>query len=101
MLNPEVWVTGGTTMAVGMGIVFSFLVVMVFAMLIMSNIVAWLNKVCPLPVAEVKTTKKVTSRSVDKTEKVSNASKKAIWTKSSLGAFIKIASARTLQSSFI
>ena len=58
MLNPEVWITGGTTMAVGMGIVFSFLVILVFAMLIMSNVVAWLNKVCPLPVAEVKTAKK-------------------------------------------
>ena len=58
MLNPEVWVTGGTTMAVGMGIVFSFLVILVCAMLIMSNVVAWLNKVCPLPVAEVKTAKK-------------------------------------------
>ena len=31
MLNPEVWITGGTTMAVGMGIVFSFLVILVFA----------------------------------------------------------------------
>ena len=61
MLNPEVWVTGGTTMAVGMGIVFSFLVIMVFAMLIMANVVAWLNKVCPLPVAEVKTAKKAVS----------------------------------------
>ena len=61
MLNPEVWITGGTTMAVGMGIVFSFLVILVFAMLIMSNVVAWLNKVCPLPVAEVKTAKKVAS----------------------------------------
>ena len=58
MLNPEVWVTGGTTMAVGMGIVFSFLVVLVFAMLIMSNVVTWLNKVCPVVVAEVKQTKK-------------------------------------------
>ena len=61
MLNPEVWVTGGTTMAVGMGIVFSFLVILVFAMLIMSNVVAWLNKVCPLPVAEVKQVKKATT----------------------------------------
>ena len=61
MLNPEVWITGGTTMAVGMGIVFSFLVIMVFAMLIMSNVVAWLNKVCPLPVAEVKQVKKATT----------------------------------------
>ena len=61
MLNPEVWITGGTTMAVGMGIVFSFLVILVFAMLIMSNVVAWLNKVCPLPEVVVKTAKKVTS----------------------------------------
>ena len=61
MLNPEVWVTGGTTMAVGMGIVFSFLVVMVFAMLIMSRVVAWLNKVCPLPVVEAKAAKKATT----------------------------------------
>ena len=58
MLDPELWIQGGTTMAVGMGIVFSFLVILVFAMLIMSNVIAWLNKVCPLPVAEVKTAKK-------------------------------------------
>lgn len=61
MLNPEVWVTGGTTMAVGMGIVFSFLVILVFAMLIMSNVVAWLNKVCPVATPEVKQVKKATS----------------------------------------
>ena len=61
MLNPELWVTGGTTIAVGMGIVFSFLVILVFSMLIMSNVVAWLNKVCPLPVAEVKQVKKATT----------------------------------------
>ena len=64
MLNPEVLetlATGGTTMAVGMGIVFSFLVILVFSMLIMANVVAWLNKVCPLPEAVVKTAKKVTS----------------------------------------
>ena len=58
MLHPELWIQGGTTMMVGMGIVFSFLVIMVCAMLIMSNVVAWLNKVCPLPVAEVKQVKK-------------------------------------------
>ena len=61
MLNPELWIQGGTTMAVGMGIVFSFLVILVFAMFIMSNVVAWLNKVCPLPVAEVKQVKKATT----------------------------------------
>lgn len=61
MLNAELWIQGGTTMAVGMGIVFSFLVILVFSMLIMSNVVAWLNKVCPLPVAEVKQVKKATT----------------------------------------
>jgi len=61
MLNPEVWVTGGTTMAVGMGIVFSFLVVMIFAMMILARVVAWLNKVCPVVVAEVKQAKKTTT----------------------------------------
>ena len=61
MLNAELWIQGGTTMAVGMGIVFSFLVILVFSMLIMSNVVAWLNKVCPLPQAEVKQVKKATA----------------------------------------
>ena len=61
MLNPELWIQGGTTIAVGMGIVFSFLVILVFSMLIMSNVVAWLNKVCPLPVVEVKQVKKATT----------------------------------------
>lgn len=61
MLNPELWVQGGTTMAVGMGIVFSFLVVLVFSMLIMANVVGWLNKVCPLPEVATKAVKKVVS----------------------------------------
>ena len=61
MLNPEVWIQGGTTMAVGMGIVFSFLVILVFAMTIMSNVVAWLNKVCPVAVPVEKQVKKVTT----------------------------------------
>lgn len=61
MLNPEVWITGGTTMAVGMGIVFSFLVILVFAMLIMSSVVGWLNKVCPVAMPEVKQVKKATT----------------------------------------
>ena len=58
MLNPEVWITGGTTMAVGMGIVFSFLVILVFAMLIMSSVVGWLNKVCPVATPVEKQIKK-------------------------------------------
>ena len=56
--NPQVWAEGATVMAIGMGIVFSFLIVLVFAMSIMSKAVAWLNTVCPEPVAEVKQAKK-------------------------------------------
>ena len=63
MLNPEVWIQGGTTMAVGMGIVFSFLVILVCAMFFMSNAVAWLNKVCPLPQTEEKTAKRTVKSS--------------------------------------
>ena len=64
MLSPEILEalsTGGTAMTVGMGIVFSFLVALVFAMLIMSNVVAWLNKVCPVAAPEVKQVKKATT----------------------------------------
>ncbi len=61
MLDPELWIQGGTTMAVGMGIVFSFLVIMVFAMMILTRVVAWLNKVCPVATPVEKQVKKVTS----------------------------------------
>ena len=58
MLNPELWSTGLTAMSVGMGIVFSFLIILVFAINIMTAVVGWLNKICPVAVAEVKATKK-------------------------------------------
>ena len=61
MLNAELWIQGGTTMAVGMGIVFSFLVILVFSMLIMSRVVAWLNKVCPVVAPVEKQVKKATT----------------------------------------
>ena len=57
-LSPDVWAQGATVMAIGMGIVFSFLCVLVIAMLIMSKAVAWLNTICPEVVAEVKQIKK-------------------------------------------
>ena len=58
MLDVNLWSTGLTAISVGMGIVFSFLVVMVFAINIMTKVVGWLNKICPATVAEVKTAKK-------------------------------------------
>lgn len=57
MLNPELWIQGGITMVVGMGIVFSFLVILVFAIMIMARVVAYINKICPLPVVEAKAPK--------------------------------------------
>lgn len=38
---------GGTVLLIGMGIVFLFLIVMVFSMHAMGAIVGWLNKVFP------------------------------------------------------
>lgn len=56
MLN-ELWTQGLTTMAVGMGIVFTFLIILVFAIIVMARVVAFINKVCPLPVVEPKAPK--------------------------------------------
>ena len=58
MLEASLWATGLTTMVVGMGIVFSFLVILVFAINIMVKCVEVINKLCPLPVEETKTNKK-------------------------------------------
>ena len=61
MLESSLWATGLTTMVVGMGIVFSFLVLLIFAMLIMTKCVAFVNKICPVAVAESKKTAKVSA----------------------------------------
>ncbi len=65
MLNPELWTTGGTTMVVGMGIVFSFLIILVGAIALMARFVSFLNKVCPLPVVEQKVRKTSTTDDTD------------------------------------
>ena len=66
MLDPQIWIEGGTTMAVGMGIVFSFLVVLIFAILIMTKVVGFLNKICPVATAGTATTvKKATKDDTD------------------------------------
>ena len=61
MLDASLWTTGLTTMVVGMGIVFSFLVILVFAINIMVQCVKVVNKLCPIQVPEVKTAKKTSS----------------------------------------
>ena len=65
MLNPELWTTGGTAMVVGMGIVFSFLIILVGAIALMARFVEFLNKVCPLPTVEQKTRKVNTTDDTD------------------------------------
>ena len=47
MPDITLWTTGLTTMAVGMGIVFLFLIILVFAINIMTKCVGFLNKIFP------------------------------------------------------
>ena len=48
---------GLAIMFTGMGVVFSFLIILIFSMLIMANIIKGLNKFFPEAVPEQKTTK--------------------------------------------
>lgn len=58
-MDTSVLQNGLTVLIIGFSIVFSFLVIMIFAMQIMGKVVAWLNKLFPVAVATsapVKTT---------------------------------------------
>ena len=57
---------GGVVMLVGMGIVFSFLTILVFSITSMARGVAYIEKIWPSPVEEVKTAKK--PKATDDTE---------------------------------
>ncbi len=56
---------GLALLAIGMGFVLSFLVLLIFGMQLMSKIVLWLNKLFPEAVEEVKSTVKKVSSNVD------------------------------------
>lgn len=56
---------GLTLLGMGMGFVLSFLVILILAMIVMSKVVGYLNRVFPEAVEEVKTTVKKASSSVD------------------------------------
>ncbi len=58
-------IEGLILMAMGMGVVLCFLAVMIFGMDIMSKIIAYLNKLFPEAVEEVKTVSKKVSANVD------------------------------------
>ena len=49
---------GLTLLGMGMGFVLSFLIILIFAMFVMSKVVGFLNKVFPEAVEEVKTVAK-------------------------------------------
>ena len=63
MLDAQLWTQGGITMLVGMGIVFSFLIILVFAMFVMTKCVLFINKICPEAVEEPKVKKTVSDDS--------------------------------------
>ena len=56
---------GLALLAIGMGFVLAFLTLLIFAMGIMSKVVAWLNKLFPEAVEEVKSAAKKVSANVD------------------------------------
>ena len=57
---------GAITMAIGMGTVFIFLVVMIFAMEINSKVLAFIGKYFPEEIPETKTAKKKSASKKDK-----------------------------------
>ena len=56
---------GATIMVIGMGVVFAFLTLMIFTMQASSKIIAYINKIWPEALPEVKTTKKKQTKNDD------------------------------------
>lgn len=56
---------GLVLLVIGMGMVLAFLIILIFAMIFMSKIVGYLNKIFPEAVEEVKSAAKKVSTSVD------------------------------------
>ena len=61
----ETWINGLMLLAIGMGFVVSFLVILMIAMGAMSKVVGYLNKVFPEAVEEVKTVAKKAAAGID------------------------------------
>ena len=59
-MNPQL-MDGVSAMFVGMSVVFSFLIILVFAISITTNVVNWLNKVFPTKEPQAKAVKKQTT----------------------------------------
>ena len=61
----ETWINGLMLLAIGMGFVLAFLVILIASMLVMSKFVGYLNKVFPEAVEEVKTVAKKAAAGID------------------------------------
>ena len=68
---------GLVLLGMGMGFVLCFLVILIFVMGIMTKVVAYLNKIFPEAVEEVKTTAKKVSANVDEAIALAIAAVKA------------------------
>ncbi len=64
-MNIETLENGLALLVIGMGMVLSFLCLLIFCMNIMSKAVAYLNKLFPEAVEEVKSTAKKVSSNID------------------------------------
>lgn len=62
-MNMELLQEGGVVMLIGVSVVFSFLLLTVFAMQIMSKIVCYLNKIFPEATVEINNQSKKTDSS--------------------------------------
>lgn len=63
---------------VGMGVVFTFLSILVCSMLVMAKVMVWLNKIYPEPVAEIATVRVKNTSSCDEEIAVAIAAVKAL-----------------------
>ena len=70
--------TGGILMLMGMGTVFSFLIILIFAMLITSKCLVFINKIFPEALPETVAPKKVKSASSDEEIAIAIAATKVL-----------------------
>ena len=58
MLDMQLWAQGSTTLLIGMGIVFTFLVILIFAIMISAKVVTLIDRLFPPLKEEIKPSKK-------------------------------------------
>ena len=61
MFENELITQGLMIAGMGMGVVILFLCILIFAMLVMAKVVAYVNKICPIAVAQATSAQKSTN----------------------------------------